>query len=322
MRLQAAAALAILLAGAPGASSQQPLLAQPPYGTMNPLQASRSGLVTQPYAEPSPGWRVAILADYASTIELTRNGAAGLLLDSELLRLDLVVTRDLGARGFLVLGTSLQGAYDGFLDGFLNWYHDFTGLKVSGREQRPVDQFAYELDLPDGQRLVREPASLFLGDVRVGAGFRHSGHWQTVASLTLPTNTGPGGYRRGTVSASAVTTLRAGFWKRFTYEGGVGLGFTPKHGELAPFQRTWFAQATSGVRARFIGPLSLYTNVIYHSAPYHGTSLRALDTRELTIDVGGVFKFAKGPEWILGLTEDLEPRGPAIDLSFRVGARW
>ena len=47
-----------------------------------------------------------------------------------------------------------------------------------------------------------------------------------------------------------------------------------------------------------------------------------LDRRELTVDLGGIFKFHRGPEWILGLTEDLEPSGPAIDVSFRLGARW
>jgi hypothetical protein len=272
--------------------------------------------------EPAPGWQVTILTDYANTIELTRNAPAGLLLDTELLRVDATLTRDIGSQAFALVALPVQGAYDGFLDGFLNWYHDLTGLEVAGRDQRPPDTFAYELDLPDGRRLVHDPSALFLGDIRIGAGLRHSHHWQSVASITLPTSTSPAGYGRGTVSANAVTTVRAGFWKRFSYEGSFGLGFTPKHGELDRFQRTWFALASSGVRARFLGPLSLYTNLIYHSPPYHDTRLRALDHRELTLDLGGIFKFAHGPEWILGLTEDLEPGGPAIDLSFRIGARW
>ena len=42
----------------------------------------------------------------------------------------------------------------------------------------------------------------------------------------------------------------------------------------------------------------------------------------ITLDYGFLLKARKGPEWFLGMTEDLEPNGPAIDLSFRIGARW
>ena len=79
---------------------------------------------------------------------------------------------------------------------------------------------------------------------------------------------------------------------------------------------------TQGLRGRVSGPLHLYANLIYHSALYHDTGTKALDSRELTIDTGGFLKFKRGPEWILGLTEDLEPSGPAIDVAFRFGARW
>ena len=47
-----------------------------------------------------------------------------------------------------------------------------------------------------------------------------------------------------------------------------------------------------------------------------------MDQRELTLDYGFLLKARKGPEWFFGMTEDLEPKGPAIDLSFRIGARW
>ena len=52
------------------------------------------------------------------------------------------------------------------------------------------------------------------------------------------------------------------------------------------------------------------------------TRTQSLDGRELTIDTGGFFKFRKGPEWMVGMTEDLEPSGPAIDVAFRLGVRW
>jgi hypothetical protein len=35
-----------------------------------------------------------------------------------------------------------------------------------------------------------------------------------------------------------------------------------------------------------------------------------------------MLRFKRGPEWSFGLTEDLEPSGPAIDVGIRLGVRW
>ncbi|HSB54806.1 MAG TPA: hypothetical protein VLD58_10635, partial [Gemmatimonadales bacterium] len=144
----------------------------------------------------------------------------------------------------------------------------------------------------------------------------------TVVSATLPTGTGPEGYGRGTASVNAVTMLRSDFGKRFTYEGSLGFGVTPTHGRLAEFQRSAFVLIAQGLRGRVAGPLALYANVIWHSTVYRNIGTSELDAADLTTDVGGFLKFRGLPEIILGLTEDLKPSSPAIDLSFRVGARW
>src|ERR1041385_7888583 len=96
----------------------------------------------------------------------------------------------------------------------------------------------------------------------------------------------------------------------------------PARGALSDLQHTTFLMISQGVRARVAGPFHLYTNLIYHSALYHDTGTSELDARELTLDSGLFLKFKRGPEWLAGLTEDLEPSGPAIDVAFRFGARW
>ena len=165
-------------------------------------------------------------------------------------------------------------------------------------------------------------SSGFLGDIRVGAGIRHSPHWQSMLSFTLPTSTGPTGYGREVVSVNLTTMLRSDFGKRFTYEGTAAVGYTPRQGDFEDFQHAKFLLVAQGLRARVVGPLHLYSNIIYHTAPYHDIGTTELDRSDLTIDFGGIFKFRRGPEWIAGLTEDLRPSGPAIDVAFRFGARW
>ncbi|HSE52726.1 MAG TPA: DUF3187 family protein [Gemmatimonadales bacterium] len=317
-RLPALALAAWLLTAA------HPLPAQglPAYSSMNPMVQRRSGLATLPWVEAGKRWRVSWLTDYASIIEYADLPEVQYLQDAELMRLELTATRGIGSRGFLLVSGSLQGAYDGFLDGFLDWYHDLTGFEVAPRKLRPENEFAYQVAIAGEPPAQYHASSAYLGDLRIGAGMRHSRHWLTAFWVTLPTNTGPDGFRKGVPSFNATTTLRSDFGNRFTYEGTLGAGYTADHGDFSELQQTLFLMVTQGLRARVTGPLHLYANLIYHSALYHDTGTRGLDARELTIDTGGFLKFRRGPEWILGLTEDLEPSGPAIDVTFRIGARW
>jgi hypothetical protein len=299
-----------------------PALAQglPPLSPINPVAVSRSGLAFVPYHDSRPGrWTWKLAVDYASTIEANEQPTADYLLDSELLRVEASATRDLGAKTFLLLEAQLGGAYDGFMDGFLDWYHDLLGIEVPERERRPHNEFFYGINLDDGTAADYDKNDLFLGDTRVGLGVRLAPWLQSVAALTLPTSTGPEGYGRGVVSVNLINTFRSRLSDRFTYEGSLSGGYTPSHGPLSASQREVFAAATSGLRFRFWGRQSLYANFFYHSPYYEGTSLPSLDEHELSLDFGWLLATAGGAEWRLGMTEDLVPRGPGIDLVFRLG---
>jgi hypothetical protein len=305
-----------LLFSAPAARAQ----GLPAYRPVNPVADSRTALGFEPYRMPWPGrWSGSLALDYASTIEHEVEPSARYDLDSEILRLRLRVARAVGARGFVELDAGVGGGYPGFLDGFLHWYHSLLGITLRERERRPRDAFLYQLELPDGQLLTRRSTGVFLGDVRLSAGMRHGRHLQTVATLTLPTSTAPAGYGHGVVAGGVVTTVRAPLASPLVYEGSLGLGYTPRHGDLTGYQRTTFLSGSSGLRWRFWGRQSLYANLFVHSPYYHDTTIAALDRRELSLDFGWILATRAGREWRLGLTEDLEPGGPAIDLVFRLG---
>jgi hypothetical protein len=308
--------LGLLLAAAPHAEAQ----GLPEFSPLNPMASSRTGLYYQPYRDPAPGrWTAAFSFDYASVIEYNRLSQADYVLDSELLRMSLGLTRDLGPRTFVTLNGALGGAYAGFLDGFLDWYHGRLGIRMSERERRPKDQFLYTVTLPDGRSVSRSRQNLFIDDLRFGLGIRAGSQVQSVFSLTLPTSTGPQGYGRGVPSLSVINTMRAAVTPQLGYEGSLGLGFTPAHGDMTEGQRELFLSLTSGLRWRVWGHQSVYANLFYHSPYYRETTLPALDRRELSLDFGWILRTSQGGEWRLGLTEDLEPAGPGVDLILRLG---
>ena len=191
-------ATAVVLTACPLSAWAQGL---PAFAPLNPVASSRSGVYFQPFNDHAGrGWRTQLAVDYASLIEYNQLDQADFVLDSEILRISFGAVRNLGSRAFVQLGGSIGGAYSGFLDGVLDWYHDALGITVSEREQRPQDRFLYNITLPDGQSIQRSSNAMFLGDVSVGVGIRHTPGLQSVLSLTLPTATGPAGYGKGVPS--------------------------------------------------------------------------------------------------------------------------
>jgi hypothetical protein len=310
----------LLLLGIPASSPGQGL---PAFAPLNPVASSRSGVYFEPFRDSTPGrWSTTFAVDYASVIELNRMDRADYVLDSEILRLSFGATRDLGQRLFVQLGASLGGAYSGFMDGFFDWYHGALGIRIGERERRPQDEFLYTIALPDGRSITRSRNALFLGDVSVRLGRRHNSGFQSVLSVTLPTSTGPAGYGKEVPSLAVLNTFRAPLGTKLQYEGGLGVGLTPSHGVMERYQRTAFLGVSSGLRRQLWGSHSIYANLFYHSPYYHGTSFPALDRRELSLDFGWILGTRNGAEWRMGLTEDLEPGGPGIDLVFRAGTTF
>jgi hypothetical protein len=303
----------------PGAAGAQGL---PAYRPINPVAASRSGLGFEPFRQPMPGrWQVDVGVEYASTIEFDQVAQAQFHLDSELLRTRATIYRDLGSRTFLLAEGELLGAYDGVLDGFLEWYHGLLGIEVPERERRPRNDFLYATALSGRSPVIRRPGDLFLGDLRIGAGFRPHPALQSVLSVTLPTNSGPPGYGREVISVGLLNTIRLPVTARLVFESGLAGGYSPGTGMLEDLQRELFIAGNAGLRWRFWGRQSLFGNLFVHSPYYRETDIRALDQRDLSFDFGWILAGEGGRELRVGMAEDIEPGGPAVDLVFRVGAR-
>jgi hypothetical protein len=304
----------------PAVGRAQGLAGLPPFAPINPVADSRTALLAESYRLPAPGrWSWSTSLDYASAVESFQGARSSQVLDAELLRFRLGMARDLSPSVFILADAAIQGSYAGFLDGFLDWYHGLLGITIEARERRPRDAFLYQLRLPDGSVHTRRPSDLFLGDSRVAAGVRLSKHLQTLATVTLPTATGPDGYGRGVVAGGVVTTVRAPLTRPLLFEGTVGVGYTPTHGDLRDYQRTTFLSASSGLRWRFWGRQSLYGNLFWHSPYYRGSGVPSLDQRDLALDFGWLLATRSGREWRIGMTEDPEPSGPGVDIIFRLG---
>ena len=310
----------LLLLGA-GVTLARALGAQglPAHEPLNPTSSTRSGLYAQPYRafDPRRSWRPRIVFEYGNAIESDTQGTSSYLLDAEVMRASLAMSRDIGTRGFVELTLTAGGTYAGFADGFFEWYHKLIHYRQPERAARPRNQFAYRFALPDGSSIDRAPVGLALGDARATIGVRFGESLQSAVSITLPAATA--GQGRGVPSLSAIQTVHSELSSRVFYEGTFGLGVAPRHGQLGPWQRTRFASASTGFGFRLWGGQSVYGSFFWHSPYYHGTGLRSLDRHELTADFGWLARGRDGRDWHVGFTEDLGPGDAGIDLILTVG---
>lgn len=298
----------------------------PAYVPINPATTSRSALYFQPYEAPAPGWRTTVQFDWSSMIEYQGSSPGApesWLFDAEMLRLDVTLVKDYGSGNFLLVSAGAASVIDGVLDEFFDWYHDLVGLPGGGRTVRPTNEFAYEASLPGDRSLAWGKPSLMLTDIKLGFGVRNTPSIQTLVFATLPTTTHQRGYGRGTVSANGIITARSQLSERLYYEGSVGVGWTPRHGDMEAFQKTLFWSGSSGLRFRFWGRQAMFFNAFYQTGSYRDSGLKPIDRAELTGDMGFLLRPGRNaPELILALTEDLLPSGPAVDATFRIGLRW
>ena len=200
----------LLLASAAACRTACRRRAFPLYRPINPVAASRSGLYVRAVpsrpirAAGAPMWRSTTPARSSTTSCRRRR----YVLDSELLRMRAAVSRDLSADDLRPGRGRGAGAYAGFLDGFLEWYHGLLGIGIPERERRPRERFPLlDRSDPDGPAAAGAP-DLFLGDVRRRRRAACCPRCRASSPSPLPTSTGPEGYGRGVVSASLLNTAR------------------------------------------------------------------------------------------------------------------
>lgn len=294
----------------------------PPYVPSNPALTSRSALYAQPVVPRSTGWHTRVVLDYANAVELTTStDGRDYIFDAETLEGDLWVSRDISPNFFLFGDLPVRGGYDGALDGFLNWYHDLIGIPVPARSERTPNIFIWDYTLPDDQHIHNQRPGTFLGDIRLGAGYR-IGQAQLVASFTLPT-AGAAAWGRDVIGTTLAFTARAVDNSRIVLEGGATVGWTPTTGSMAAFQKSVFVGGQLASRWRFSGRQAIFATLWAQSPNWQHTGFGALDAAEVTLDFGGLIKFGeKWPEIQVGMTEDLYPRGPAVDAGFKLGVRF
>jgi Protein of unknown function (DUF3187) len=306
----------------PAAAAWSDFPGLPIFTPMDPLEYTRSALFSPPLLLPRGGWAFSLQLDYASAIQLFNNTPNSILLDAEIGHLTFTGTFRVAPTVFLLVMGGVQGAYAGFLDGFLNAYHSLFSITYEARDMRPLNKFAYYFQSGDSRQSFK-PVGLTLLDTQLGVGWAINEQLQLLTTMVVPT-AWVDGYAAHTVQFGAMLTWqRPILWPWLLFQGTVGFGATPRAGGglLQPYQNVVFGSFSVGLKARLSQRNFLYVNFFLQTPLYRHTGDWPLDFVDGSLDFGWMFRTDANWEFLAGITENPVNNGPAPDVVFCFGVR-
>lgn len=293
--------------------------------TQNPLYLLFYGEIMES-AHTLPAQMRQITADVTFTNLFERRVKAtgiGLDLDMELWRG--VTMARYGFSDFLELGLEIpfQGMGGGFLDAFIQNYHNAFGFPNAGRDLVPNGSYAF-LVTSGGAPLYSAPASVGLGDISLSAKWKlaEEEKWPGLAvkaAFKIPTGSASKGLGSGNPDGAMALYAQKSFGRFHSY---TEFGFVANGGtrSLGPILRPFVVTAGQAFEFNLGNHLSALVQLNTNTPLFHGTGLTELDHMPLDLVIGlrGQHSPAKGLHrinWQVAFTEDPAANDPSIDFS-------
>lgn len=273
------------------------LAALAPAAQAAPFDTNNQGALAQGFALPVIGHgHVLAEGDSASrfSLDLTSEyttdtaGTETITLDGETARLTGRYRAGLG--GGWEWGAELSAVHvgGGFMDSFIEGWHDFFGLPNGGRELVPQDRYQYRYEKDGAVRLDRTEEGWALGDVRVSGGWAASENLALRAELKLPTGDEDkltGGNLGGALWAD--WALPFDIDSRWSGFASAGLSLNQKGDVLEDQQETLVPFGGAGAFLRATQKVELGAQLYAHGPLYKDSALDQLDRAGLQLVFGG-----------------------------------
>lgn len=341
-RAALAAASALLLASA--CASTDALPAEPPRATTGadarrgPMPLRTNGPLVQVFpvlrpraAATTPAGTVdlQVVSAYSSIFEVGETAAGSVEFDGELWRTSLMLRTGLGPATDVDVELPVMYASSGFLDVFVEAWHDALGLPNSGRETR--ERFEYDMSVHAGSATVYELEGdqLGVGDIPVvltqrvvdERGSRPAVYLQGL--VELPTGDESDGFGNGEFDYALGFGLE---WNVDAWSFGAGAHWAFRSEPTSFDEVGWKTEdglaAHGDVEWRMSQSSSILLGLRHERAASQSLPIEELDGDVLDLDVGVAFDTGARSLLFVGFSEDLlsksSPDFTAI-LGFRTG---
>jgi hypothetical protein len=256
-----------------------------------------------------------LIVDLANNYVSDSNLRESILLDGESTRIALDVRYGI-AHGFecgvVIPYIILNG---GFLDTFIEGYHNTFGFPQGGRDQAPRNRLLYQYQRDGIQRLKIDSSSTGLGDISLMGGwqlYRGENKRERAAALraSLKLPTGDSDQLHGSGSTDFSLWVTAGDdWRlgvgHFTLFGGAGVMGMTDGKVLQDQQRklVWFGGLGAGWSPLRWVAFKIQTNA--HTSFYQDSELREVNAASAQLVMGGTLSLSDRTTLDIGVIEDI-----------------
>ena len=240
-------------------------------------------------------------------------------LDMEITELDLRFRKNIG--DFIELGIELPilSFSSGFMDGFLNSYHDAFGFPDYGRSNRPDNEFLYEVRRNRDLVVKGKNGHIGIGDIRLTFKKPLLNRDPTISikgDIELPTGDAKAGYGNGSIDAGIAVLMDkklSEYFKSYLNIGAVFPGNLRGHEEITLRE---FLYGGAAIEASFWKNISLIVQVFVQGSPFPKTDISSVDRLAVLLSLGGRYSSGNN-NFEFSLTEDPNTSGaPDFTLNF------
>jgi hypothetical protein len=256
---------------------------------------------------------------YSSTY-LVRNSTEWYVgLDMETAELNLEFKKTI--KDFIEIGFELPiiSFNSGFMDDFINSYHNAFGFSDYGRSNRPENKFLYEIRRNGVPVIKGENGSVGVGDIRVTVKtplLRGDPAISIKGNLEFPTGDAKNGYGNGSIDGGLALMIDKKLGEKFKAYGNLGAVFP---GDLKGYQNVNlrdFIYGGAGVEADIWKSLSLLGQVFIQGSPFPKTGISSVDRLAVLLTFGGRY-YSGNNSFEISFTEDPNTAGaPDFSLNF------
>jgi hypothetical protein len=278
---------------------------------------------------PKRGTIGATLAmEYSNTYFNFRNARWDLVVDTEVFVAELSAVYGVTEKLAVRLDVPMISMQGGFLDGFLQNYHDFLGVPNYDREDRPKNEFAYRAT-KDGRLWVQgESGALQISDVRFSIQYAllsmtlagHALDSSVLTTLKCPAGDADSGLGSGQYDAGMFLPIKwtGDRWSIYLMPGLIWIDDPQTSGAHVSAGNTtsFFAGAAFeySEKWRWLAQLN------YYSSPFEETGLDELDDGALELAFGFQRTLSPSLYWEFAFSEDLTLAVP--DFNIRLAMTW
>jgi hypothetical protein len=255
------------------------------------------------------------------------------MLDGETYRFALAARYGI-APGFEIgLTIPLLTNSGGFLDGFIEGFHDFFGFNQGKRKSYPEDRLLYEYTRAGDSKVLVNDGSTGIGDIRL------SGAWQVYSdrrenprqvalhgSIKLPTGNSHRLFGSGSTDfalwVTASDNYRLPLGNLTLYAAGGGLVMTDGD-VLRDQQRNLVGFGSLGIGWSPLEWLALRIQADGHTSFYGGSDLVQVNSGSVQLTTGGTFGLTRNTFLDVGVSEDVVvDASPDVVFHFALRSRF